>query len=368
MRRRSAILVVAVGTAAALAVSLSLARSPDSSAVLEGKAASPSDPLRDPREVHLRNIRQLTNGGENAEAYWSSDGKQLIFQSKHDGMACDQIFVMNADGTGLHRVSSGAGRTTCSYFFPDGKRILYASTHLASPDCPPPPDYSKGYMWKLYPSYEIFSALPDGSDVRRLTDNPGYDAEATFAPDGSRIIFTSLRDGDLDLYTMKPDGTDVRRVTREMGYDGGAFFSRDGKRIVWRASRPKTDEEVAAYRELLKESTIRPMTLEIFVADADGSNPRQVTRNGAANFGPYFLPDGRRIIYASNVADPKGRNFDLWIVNDDGAGLEQVTFNPTFDGFPMFSPDGKQLVFASNRNDKVPGETNLFVADWVESP
>jgi Tol biopolymer transport system component len=331
-------------------------------------APPPADPLNDPREVHLKNIRQLTFGGENAEAYWSPDGRQLIFQSKRDDMVCDQIFIMNADGTGVHRVSTGAGRTTCSYFFPDMKRILYASTHMTSPDCPPPPDYSKGYMWKLYPSFEIFTANADGSDVRRLTDNPGYDAEATFAPDGSRIIFTSMRNGDLDLYTMKPDGSDVKRITTEPGYDGGAFFSRDGKRIVWRASRPKTDAERAAYAELLKESAIRPMTLEIFVADADGSHARQVTSNGAANFGPYFFPDGRRIIYASNVADPQGRNFDLWIVNDDGTGLEQITFNPTFDGFPMFSPDGKRLVFASNRNDRIPGETNLFVADWVDKP
>jgi len=330
--------------------------------------AWPDDMLRDPRETHLRNIRQLTSGGENAEAYWSADGKQIIFQSKRDGVACDQIFVMNADGSEVHRVSTGLGRTTCSYFFPDARRILYSSTHRTSPECPPPPDYSKGYVWQLYPSYEIFTARPDGSEIRRLTENTGYDAEATFAPDGSRIIFTSLRNGDLDLYTMKPDGTDVKRVTSEPGYDGGAFYSRNGKRIVWRASRPRTDAEKAAYAELLKESAIRPMTLEIFVADADGSHPRQVTSNGAANFGPYFLPDGRRIIYASNVADPQGRNFDLWIVRDDGKGLEQITFNPTFDGFPMFSPDGKELLFASNRNGKEKGETNVFIADWVEKP
>jgi Tol biopolymer transport system component len=221
-------------------------------------------------------------------------------------------------------------------------------------------------VWKLYPSYEIFTANLDGSDVRRITDNPGYDAEATLSPDGKTIIFTSLRHGDLDLYTMRPDGTHVRRITKELGYDGGAFFSRDGKRIVWRASRPKTSAEVAAYKELIAESQIRPMTLEIMVGDADGSHARQVTHNGAANFGPYFFPDGKRIIYASNVADPKGRNFDLWMVNDDGGGLQQITFNDSFDGFPMFSPDGKKLVFASNRNGKETGETNLFLADWVE--
>ena len=324
------------------------------------------DALRDPREVHLTNIRQLTFGGENAEAYWSADGKQLIFQSKRDGAACDQIFTMDRDGGNVHRVSSGKGRTTCSYIFPDGKKILYASTFLSGDACPPGPDYSKGYVWMLYPSYEIFTANADGSGIKRITDNPGYDAEATLSPDGKTILFTSLRGGDLDLYTMRADGSRVKRITTELGYDGGAFFSRDGKRIVWRASRPKTDVEVAAYRELVALSQIRPMALELFVADADGKKARQVTHNGAANFGPYFFPDAKRIIYASNVADPGGRNFDLWMVKDDGTGAQQITFNETFDGFPMFSPDGKSLVFASNRNAKTKGETNLFVADWVE--
>jgi Tol biopolymer transport system component len=322
--------------------------------------------LRDPREMHLANVRQLTFGGENAEAYWSADGKQLIFQSKRDALGCDQIFMVDADGGSVRMLSNGKGRCTCSYVFPDGKRILYASTFLSGDACPPNPDYSKGYVWKLYPSYEIFTANADGSDIKRITNNAGYDAEGTLSPDGKTIIFTSLRGGDLDLYTMRPDGTHVRRITKELGYDGGAFFSRDGKRIVWRASRPKTKDEVAAYRELIAESQIRPMTLEIYVADADGKRARKVTHNGAANFGPYFFPDGKRIIYASNVADPKGRNFDLWMVNDDGSGLQQVTFNDTFDGFPMFSPDGKKLVFASNRNAKEKGETNLFLADWVE--
>ncbi len=326
------------------------------------------DALEDPREVHLRNVRQLTLGGENAEGYWSADGKQIIFQSTHGGLPCDQIFIMDADGGNVHRVSNGQGKCTCSYFFREGRRILYSSTYLGAPDCPPRPDYSKGYVWRLEPDYEIFTANADGSDIRRLTNHPGYDAEATISPDGSRIIFTSLREGDLDLYSMKPDGSDVRRITRELGYDGGAFYSRDGKRIVWRASRPKTEEERAAYAELLRESQIRPMELEIFVGNADGSLARQVTSNGASNFGPYFFPDGRRIIYASNVAAPGTRNFDLWMVNDDGTGAEQITFSPEFDGFPMFSPDGKRLVFASNRNGKVKGETNLFVAEWVEKP
>jgi len=320
----------------------------------------------DPREVHLANIRQLTFGGENAEAYWSADGKQLIFQSKRDGLKCDQIFVMDKDGGNVKMLSSGKGRTTCSYLFPDNKKILYASTYLAGDACPPDPDYSKGYVWKLYPSFEIFTAKANGSGIKRITNNPGYDAEATLSPDGKTIIFTSMRHGDLDLYTMRPDGSDVRRLTHELGYDGGAFFSRDGKRIVWRASRPKTEAEIAAYMTLLEESQIRPMALELFVADADGKNAFQVTHNGAANFGPYFFPDAKRIIFASNVGDPKGRNFDLWMIKDDGTGAEQITFNDSFDGFPMFSPDGKSLVFASNRNAAVKGETNLFIADWVD--
>jgi Tol biopolymer transport system component len=322
----------------------------------------------DLREPRLRNIRQLTFAGENAEAYFAADGKSLIFQSTRGGLPCDQIFVMDLETNDVRMVSTGKGKTTCSYFFPDGERILYSSTHEQSPDCPPPPDYSKGYVWKLYPGYEIFTATASGGDVRRITDHAGYDAEATVSPDGERIIFTSLRDGDLDLYTMAPDGGDVVRITNEVGYDGGAFFSPDGQRIVWRASRPKTEQEIDDYRRLLEDSAIVPMNLEIFVADAGGGHARQVTSNGRANFAPYFFPDGRRIIFASNVAaGSRSRNFDLWIVNDDGTGLEQVTFHPEFDGFPMFSPDGRYLVFASNRDAAVEGETNLFLAEWVET-
>lgn len=356
----------ALAAAAALAATASPERTQTPISPPVPEAARTSDPLRDPRETHLRNVVQLTLAGENAEAYWSPDGKKLIFQSKRDDLQCDQIFIMNADGSDVRRVSNGEGKTTCAYFFPDMKRILYSSTHAAAKECPPPPDYSKGYVWSLYSAFDVFTAAPDGSDLRRLTDNPGYDAEATFAPDGSRIIFTSHRDGDLDLYTMKPDGSDLKRVTRELGYDGGAFYSRDGKRIVWRASRPKTEEEKATYRELLSLGNVRPMTLELFVGNADGTAAKQVTTNGAANFGPYFFPDGHRIIFSSNVGDPGGRNFDLWMIGDDGTGLQQITFNDTFDGFPMFSPDGKKLVFASNRNGKVRGETNIFVAEWVD--
>ena len=323
-------------------------------------------PLALPSEKHLRNLRQLTFGGENAEAYFSADGKQLIFQSTRDGHGCDQIYTMNIDGSNVKMISNGDGRTTCSYFFPNGKRVLYSSTHLGDKQCPPRPDYSKGYVWAVYPTFDIFTASPDGSNVKQLTNTPGYDAETTITLDGKKLVFTSTRGGDLDIYTMDADGKNVRRLTNELGYDGGPFWSYDGKQIVYRAYHPETEQQKADYLSLLKQNLIRPTTLEIWVMNADSSNKRQVTHNGKANFGPYFFPDGKRIIFASNMDDPRGRNFDLYVINVDGTGLERITYNDTFDGFPMFSPDGKKLVFASNRNAKVQGDTNVFIADWVE--
>ncbi|HEX5966119.1 MAG TPA: hypothetical protein VFY51_09305 [Pyrinomonadaceae bacterium] len=319
-----------------------------------------------PDEKHLRNIKQLTFGGENAEAYFSADGKQLIFQATREGHGCDQIYTMNIDGSNAKMISNGEGRTTCSYFFPGAKRVLYSSTHLGDKQCPPRPDYSRGYVWAIYPTYDILSANADGSNAKQLTSTPGYDAETTITLDGKKLVFTSMRDGDLDIYTMDADGKNVRRLTNELGYDGGPFWSYDGKQIVYRAHHPKTDEQKADYTSLLKQNLIRPTTLEIFVMNADGSNKRQVTSNGKANFGPYFFPDGKRIIFSSNLDDARGRNFDLYKINIDGTGLERITFNDTFDGFPMFSPDGKKIVFASNRNAAKQGDTNIFVADWVE--
>jgi Tol biopolymer transport system component len=335
-------------------------RREDSRSVSENK-------LELPAEKHLRNMRQLTFGGENAEAYFSGDGSHLIFQSKRDGRKCDQIYTMRTDGSDVKMVSSGKGRTTCSYYFPGKNRILYSSTHLPSAECPPPADYSHGYVWPIYASYDIFTARQDGSEIRQLTDTPGYDAEATISTDGRKIVFTSMRDGDLDIYTMDSDGKNVKRLTTELGYDGGPFFSRDGKQIVYRAFHPTKPEEVARYKQKLAENLIEPTVFETWVMDADGSNKRQVTHLGKASFAPYFLPDSKRIIFASNVNDPKGRDFDLYIVNVDGSGLERITYNDTFDGFPMFSPDGKRLVFASNRNAKVKGETNVFIAEWEEN-
>jgi Tol biopolymer transport system component len=323
------------------------------------------DSLRLPEEKHLRNIKQLTFAGENAEAYFSADGSRLIFQSTRDGRQCDQIYTMSVDGSNVKMISTGQGRTTCSYFFPNGERILYSSTHLAGKECPPRPDFSQGYVWAVYPSFDIFTARPDGSDLKQLTNSPGYDAETTISKDG-KLVFTSMRDGDLDIYTMDANGKHVRRLTNELGYDGGPFWSYDGKQIVYRANHPQTEKEKSDYLSLLKQNLIRPTTLEIWVMNADGSNKRQVTHNGKASFAPYFFPDGKRIIFASNMADPKGRDFDLYMINVDGSGLERITYNDTFDGFPMFSPDGKKLVFASNRNAKTRGDTNVFIADWRE--
>jgi Tol biopolymer transport system component len=272
---------------------------------------------------------------------------------------------MRADGSGVRRVSTGEGRVTCGYFFPGGERIVYSSTHESGPGCPPKPDLSEGYVWALY-DYQLYTVAPDGTGLAPLAHAPGsYNAEATISRDGW-IVFTSTRDGDLDLYKMRLDGSGLTRLTSTLGYDGGAFFSADGSRIVYRASRPAPGAEEEEYRRLLGRKLVRPGKLEIFTMNADGTGVRQVTSLGAASFAPFFHPDGRRILFASNVGDPRGRNFDLYMVNDDGTGLERITTNETFDGFPMFSPDGKRLVFASNRNARRPGETNVFVADWVE--
>lgn len=318
-----------------------------------------------PGERHLTHIRQLTFGGNSAESYFNSKGTQLIFQRQEKvDSACDQEYIINVDGSGLRRISNGLGRTTCGYFYGNDQRVLYSSTFKHSPDCPVLPDRSQGYVWPLS-ELEIYTSKPDGTDLRQLTDNGAYNAESTLSPDGKRIIFTSTRDGDLDLYTMNVDGSDVRRLTHRVGYDGGAFFSPDGKQIVWRAGYPTTAADTADYLRLLGQRLVRPSHVELWIANADGSNPRQITHLGGANFAPFFHPDGRRIIFSSNYEDPHSGHFDLYLINLDGSGLEKVTTNREFDGFPMFSPDGKKLVWSSNRHEGVPG-IDLFIADWVE--
>jgi Tol biopolymer transport system component len=317
-------------------------------------------------ESHFGTIRQLTYGGENAEAYFSADGRRIIFQSTRDGRTCDQQFVMNVDGSGLRRVSDGTGKTTCGYFIDRDRRIVYASTHAADTACPPRPDPSQGYVWGLDP-FDLYTANADGSNRKRLTSYGVYTAEATLSPDGRTLVFTSLKDGDLELYTMNVDGTNIRRLTHTPGYDGGAFFSPDGRKIVYRAWHP-TGADLDNYRRLLSQRMVRPNRMELFVMNADGSDQRQITNLGGANFAPIFTPDGRRIIFSSNHRNPRGpgaANFDLFLVNPDGTGLEQVTTHSSFDGFPMFSPDGKQLIWASNRNAPQPNGTDVFLADWV---
>lgn len=329
---------------------------------------SPQSPygqvLPDSGEARLRNIRQLTFGGQNAEAYFSAGGRLITFQATHDGMGCDQQFVMDVDGAHVRRVSNGEGRTTCGYFYDRDRRVLFASTHGAGRECPPQPDMSQGYVWRL-DDYDIYTVRRDGADLRRLTDSPGYDAEATVSPDGRTIVFTSERDGDLDIYTMGVDGSNLRRLTTTVGYDGGPFWSHDGRRIVYRAFHPADSAQIASYRRLLSQHLVRPSQMELWVMNADGSDQRQITHLGGANFAPYFTPDDRRIIFSSNHRNPRGRNFDLFLVSLDGSGLEPVTTYGDFDGFPMFSPDGRKLVWASNRNGRVQGETNIFIADWV---
>lgn len=336
----------------------------------ETKMAPPEVPLALPEETHLANVQQLTFEGENAEAYFSADGRWLIYQSAHPGVPCDQIFIIPAEPRMVlpRQVSNGLGKSTCAYFFPDGDRILYSSTHLAGPECPPRPDYSRGYVWPVYAGYDIFTARPDGSELKQLTDSGNYDAEATISSDGSKIVFTSMRDGDLEIYVMDADGKNVKRLTHELGYDGGAFFSPDGTKIVYRAHHPTEPAETEDYKSLLGQGLLRPTKLEIWLMDADGGNKRPVTSNGKANFAPFWHPDGKRIIFSSNMAaeDPRSRNFDLYLINEDGTGLERVTFSPEFDGFPMFSRDGRKLVFASNRASRQRGETNVFLADWAE--
>ncbi len=321
-------------------------------------------------EPHLKNIKQLTFGGENAEAYWSKDGSEFTFQSRggDTGLRCDGIFRMNADGSNKRQVSVGNGRTTCAYIQNDGATI-YASTHGHGEGCLADADMSKGYVWMLYPEMDIWTADKDGKKPKVLFQSKGYDAEATVCRKDGRVIFTSDNEGDLELYVMDKKGKNVTRLTTTPGYDGGAFFSPDCTKIIWRASRPE-GAELEDFKALLAQHMVRPSKLEIFVMDIDAknktSNVVQVTKNGKANFAPYMHPDNKRLLFVSNQGDPKGRDFDVYLINVDGTGEQKITHNPTFDGFPMWTDDGKKLIFASNRAQQTHGDTNLFVADWVD--
>lgn len=325
------------------------------------------------KEVHLKNIRQLTFGGDNAEAYWSFDGKKITFQSNNSawGLQCDQIFTAKISQFGDSNfipqiISTGEGRTTCSYFMPNNKEVLFASTHEGNKLCPPVAESKGAYTWPLYDSYDIFVSDLKGKIKRKLTNSPGYDAEATVSPDGKKIIFTSTRSGDLELWIMDIDGSNQKQLTTELGYDGGAFFSPDSKKIVYRASRPKTEEEITKYKGLLEQGLVEPTNMEIYTMNIDGTGIKQITSLGKANWAPFYHPSGRKIIFSSNHKSKRGYDFQLYMINEDGSNLEQITTESIFNSFPMFSPNGKQLIFSSNRNNGGGRATNLFVADWVD--
>jgi Tol biopolymer transport system component len=319
-----------------------------------------------PKERHLRNVRQLTFGGQNAEAYWNMDGSQIVYQSRQPEYPDEQIFVMNADGSNKRLISTGLGRTTCGYFAPNGGKIYFSSTHEKDKGAQKPLDFSKGYVWMVNPNFSLYRSDPDGKNLEKLVDKNAYVAETTIAPNGRFLTFTSNFEGDLEIYRAGLDGRNIRRLTRNVGYDGGPFVSWDGKKIVYRRYDLKSPEEVADYKALLAEHLVRPGKLEIYMMNADGSGNRRVTDLGCGSFAPFLHPDGKRIIFTSNFGDKRGREFELWMIGSDGANLERVTYSAEFDGFPMFSRDGKKVVWASNRNGKVRGETNIFVADWVE--
>lgn len=338
--------------------------------------ASPADTLHYPEETHFRNLRQLTFGGDNAEAYFSYDGKYLVFQktSAKEGIPCDQIYIGKIPANEKEAfvpklVSSGKGRTTCAYFLPDGKHIVYASTHLGGDECPPVPDRSKygnRYIWPLYASYDIFMADTNGMIVKQLTNAKGYDAEATISPDGRKMVYTSDKDGDLELYIMDLKTGKEKRITHTVGYDGGAWFSPDGEKLIWRASRPQTAEEIKEYKDFLAEHLVAPTRMEVYTANVDGSDMKQITSLGQANWAPVFMPDSKRILFASNHEYKRGFPFNLYLMNGDGTNRVKVSRDKGFDAFAMFSYDGRKIVFCSNRNNGGTRDTNIFVADWAE--
>ena len=327
------------------------------------------------QEKNLKNIKKLTFGGDNAEAYFSPDGKSLTLQvtNKQFGVQCDQIYSLNltqpiTDFNSLKLISTGKGRTTCSYFMPDGKHIIYASTHTSNEACPAPPKPKDGkYLWAVYPEFDIYIADLNGNIVKQLTNTPGYDAEAVVSPDGKKIAFTSSRSGDLELWTMDIDGSNLKQVTNGLGYDGGSFFSNDSKKLVFRSSRPKTEKDIKEYKDLLAENVVAPTEMEIYTCNVDGTDIKQVTNLGKANWAPFFHPSDKKIIFSSNHHSTRGYDFQLYMIDLDGSNLKQITWESEFNAFPMFSPDGKKLVWSSNRQQTAARETNVFIADWVDS-
>jgi TolB protein len=334
-----------------------------------------NDTIHFPQEKHFANVQQLTFGGDNAEAYFSFDGKWIIFQRTNpkEGIMCDEMFIgklpVNGEKFEPKRISNAKGRTTCGAFLKDGKHIVYASTHLGADSCPPVPDrkkYGNKYIWPLYNTFDIFMAGLNGKIVKQLTKSKGYDAEATISPDGKKMIYTSTKDGDIDLYIMDLKTGKEKKITNTLGYDGGAWFSPDGKKIIWRASRPTVEADVKEYKDFLAQNLVAPTNMEVFIADVNGKNVKQVTNFGNANWAPAYMPDSKRIIFASNHQSKRGFPFNLFTINEDGSGLEKISAEKSFDAFPMFSPDGKKIIFCSNRNNGGTRDTNIFIADWVE--
>jgi len=334
-----------------------------------------NEDIKYPEENNFKNIRQLTFGGDNAEAYWSFDDSKLVFQSNYEkwGVFCDQIFITDTNNYNMKTVkppmvSTGNGRTTCSYFMPGDSTFIYASTHLSNLSCPEEPKRRADgkYVWPIYDGFDIFIADLEGNIIKQLTNTNGYDAEPTVSPKGDKIVFTSMRSGDLELYTCDLNGENVIQITDELGYDGGAFFSNDGQKIIFRASRPKTKKEKEEYTDLLKEGLVQPTNMELFICNADGTDLRQLTNLGGANWAPFFHPSDQKVIFSSNHKSERGFPFNLYLINIDGTGLEQITFDNTFDAFPVFSNDGKKLVFSSNRNNGDTRDTNIFIVDWKE--
>lgn len=341
----------------------------------QGTVGIIADTVHYANEKHLKNVKQLTFGGDNAEAYWSFDSRWLTFQATHEpwGAACDQIFVIDTESSPTPEskpdlISTGLGRTTCAFFMPGDKSILYASTHEGGNECPPAPERTVDgkYVWPIYSTFDIYVADLKGNIIKKLTNEPGYDAEATVSPKGDKIVFTSMRTGDLELYTMDIDGSNVKQITTELGYDGGAFFSPDGKKLVFRSSRPKTEEEIKLYKDLLAKNLVQPTEMEIYTCNVDGSDLKQITNLGKANWAPYYHPSGKKILFSSNHRSPRGYQFNIFMMNEDGTNVEQITHDGVFDSFPMFSPDGKKIAFSSNRNNGGTRSTNVFVADWVD--
>jgi Tol biopolymer transport system component len=311
---------------------------------------------------HLKAIRQVTYGLARAgEGYFSPDGRSIIFQAvphfpasiyhrskpDEDGY---QIFLAELNENAAAKlVSTGKGRCTCSFFHPNGKSILFASTHLSPSDeaeRPKGPAYSRTarYRWEFPESMDIFAADLDGHGLVRLTDAPGYDAEGSYSPDGSQIVFTSFRDGDAEIYIMNADGTNARRITRAKGYDGGPFFSPDGKRIIYRSDRRNND------------------LLQIYINNPEGTAERALTSNEFVNWGPFWHPDCRHIVYATSKHGHS--NYEIYLMDVDTGREERITYHEGFDGLPVFNPDGKRLMWTSSgRTDD--RKSQLFIADFA---